>query len=211
MDIDIEKLKKHLAELENGSDADSIPLTKTKKSKEPTEPQNEPPKEQPPKEKKPRKPKTEKQMESFAKVKEIRDVKLKEKDRQKKIEAGKAYLAELERLKGSQEKEKHVEQAPPKPKKQVVESESSSSSSEEEVVHIKKDKKKKKKKKIVIVDSSSDSSSSSSSEEEKVVVEKKAPKKDFGKSHQNKKSSVSVNYTKPQEVKNDKWKNYFCD
>lgn len=200
MEFDADLLKKYIEELEGQGDDSNVPLTKSKKSKEPVEQDKPTDKdiEVKKKEKKPRKPKTNAQMEAFNKVRAKRQVILEDKDRKKKIEAGKAYLEDLK-------KKAPIQEPKPAPKKQVdVES------SDEEIVVVKKDKKKKKKQ-IIIVDTSDSSSSSSSSEEE--VVREKKKKNDFGKSHQNKKSIVTVTRETKEKMNDEKgnWKKYFCD
>lgn len=148
------------------------------------------------KEKKPRPPKTEKQLESFRNCLESKKLKNEERLLEKKIEASKLLL-ELKKKK--------------KPKYESDSSDSESDSDMEVIVKKKKCKKSKKSKKIIIQDSSDSSSSSGGSESDEPEP---IPLKQFGKTHQNKKSIVNIkipdNKPKPKQT-NQNLHNYFCN
>ena len=133
--------------------------------------------------KKTRAPKTQKQLDAFNNiVLEKRKKMVEQRQLEKKIEASKLLLANEMN----------------KPKPQVVEHDSDSS--EDEII-IKP--KKKKSKKIVIEDSSSES------EDEVPLVHNK---KDFGRSHCNKKSAVKIHEPVQQNQQSQQPKrNFFCD
>jgi hypothetical protein len=178
-----------LEEYEN----EKAPLTKPRKSKQKVEPIIEPiveqdnkPIEPPiePKPKKPRAPKTEKQIEVFKEKCALARKNNIKKQKDTIVESAKTIL------------KKELK----KEKKQDTESED-----EPEVIHITKPKRKPKKK-IIVVHSDSSSESSSSSEEEHIT------KKQFGKSHRNKKS-ITVQQPKQNENTRvvQKLNNFFAD
>jgi len=174
-----------LEEYEN----EKAPLTKPRKSKQKveTEPPIEPPIDPPiqPKPKKPRAPKTQKQIEVFKE---------------------KCALARKNNIK--KQKDTIVESAKTILKKELKKEKKpdTESESEPEVIHITKPKRKPKKKIIVVHSDSSSSESSSSSEEEHIT------KKQFGKSHRNKKS-ITVQQPKQNENTRvvQKLNNFFAD
>ncbi len=204
----ISDLEKYILELEKQS-ADVEPLCKSKSKKDAPVDTNVVNKDssnlsgQPMKEKKPRAPKTQKQLDAFKLTLEKRKNAVEQRGLNKKIESAKLLLA-------TEMKKQPVPDKQTKPSKIISDKDySSDSSSEEEIVV----KKKKKSKKIVIVESS-DSSSSSSSESEK---EQPMKKKDFGRTHQNKKSVVKVHQPDSSTVKHKSTpsiptkRNFFCD
>ena len=152
------------------------------------------PLEPPIKVKKPRKPKTALQLEAFKKVAAKRKSIIEQKTLTKKLELSKIYLAD-------QLKKQSVSTEV----KPVIECETSSEDSDSSAEIVVKKKSNKKKSKIVIVDSDSDSSDD---EREQSPV-----KKDFGRSHQNKKSIVTVHVPTPtlRPQQNKPTRNYFCD
>ena len=195
-----EEIQVYLDELEKQkSDLDSTtPLQKPKKIKEGEQDIEKVPVV---KKKRPKPPKTELQLKSFKeKVVDKRLEMCKRKDLEKKIEAGKAYLESLRNAKRELPKIKE-ENVPveTKVKKPIVEKEES----EEEIIYVKKPKKKK----TIVIESSSES------ESEIEIVEKK---KEFGKSHRNKKSVVKIeSQPKPQPISSvqqpKNYHSYFCD
>jgi len=175
-----------LEEYEN----EKAPLTKPRKSKQKVEPiiehiveQDNKPIEPPiePKPKKPRAPKTQKQIEVFKE---------------------KCALARKNNIK--KQKDTIVESAKTILKKELKKEKKpdTESESEPEVIHITKPKRKPKKK-IIVVHSDSSSSESSSSEEH-------ISKKQFGRSHRNKKSIPQPKpIDKPKVIQ--KLNNFFAD
>lgn len=181
-------------------DNDNVPLTKSKTKKEElvqlVQEYNEHVSQKQEKEKKPRPPKTEKQLESMKKALEVRRTNIEKRKYDKKLAASK-FLIEHEAR-----QDESINKPQPKPKKQIIvhEEREESSDSEPEIVFIKKPKKTKKNKIIV-------EESESESEEEPIP-------KQFGKSHQNKKSVIKT-YDQPKpNVKphsNISYRNHFTD
>jgi hypothetical protein len=170
---------------------EQAPLTKPRKSKQKvdpiieTEPLIDPPIE-PLKPKKPRAPKTEKQLAVFKEKCALARKNNIKKQKDTIVESAKEIL-------------KKEMSKPKKTKEPDTESES-----EPEVIHIKKPKRKPKKK-IIVVHSDSSSSESSSSEEEEHIS-----KKQFGRSHRNKKSIPQPKpIDKPKVIQ--KLNNFFAD
>lgn len=151
---------------------DNVPLTKSKGKREQIQPPA-PEAIKPMQEKKPRPPKSEKQLESMKRALEVRRANIEKRRYEKKLEASK-FLVEHDI--------KQMESIIKPKQKKIVElsSEDDDSESDTEIVYIKKPRKVKKNKIVVEV-----SESESESEEE--------PRhKQFGKSHQNKKSIVKM-------------------
>jgi hypothetical protein len=180
------ELQKYISELEQQK-IDIEPLCKTKTSKQPEAvlPIPNAPIE---KVKKPRAPKTQAQLDSFKITLQKRKSAVEQRVLNRKIENAKLLLGN------------EMKNRPIPIKQKPIDSESES---EEEIV-IKP--KKRKTKKIIIEDSSSESES----EEEPLVH-----KKDFGRSHCNKKSSAIKIHEQPLTYQNQQQpqlkRNFFCD
>ena len=184
-------------ELQN-DDYDNVPLTKSKNKKEELTKIVQEYVEKPEPEKKPRPPKSEKQLESMKKALEVRRGNIEKRKYDKKVAASK-FLVEHEAR-----QDEAINKPQPKPKKQIIvhEERDESSDSEPEIVFIKKPKKSKRNKIIV-----QESDSESESDEEPI-------QKQFGKSHQNKKSVVKT-YEQPKptpkQQPNISYRNMFTD
>ena len=192
-DIDIEKLRNYINDLEEKV----TPLTKARSKKiikeEPVdeEPVEEEPEPEPVK-KKITRTVTEKKKEQLIKAREVKKENMEKRKALKKLESAKLLLKE--------------EISKPKPKPELVSSESASEvETDEEIIVVKKKQKTKKKpkKKIIIQEDSSESSESDDEEEPEPIK-----KKSFGKSHRNKKSVVKVHQ---HPTHNHQPVNYFCD
>ena len=186
------ELEKYIADLERQS-ADSAPLCKPKNIKNDQVVTNVEPITE--KEKKPRKPKTQAQLDAFKITLQKRKSAVEQRGLNKKIESAKLLLANEMKKQPVSEPTKHKES-----------DYSSDDSSKDEIV-VRKSKKKKSKK-IIIVDSDSDSDSGQDVPP--------TPKKEFGRSHQNKKSAVKIHQpvqTQQKHNSNEQKKpcNFFCD
>ena len=191
-DIDIEKLRNYINDLEEKV----TPLTKARskkdvKKEEPEPIEEEPVEEEPePVRKKITRTVTEKKKEQLIKAREVKKENMEKRKALKKLESAKLLLKE----------------EISKPKPELVSSESASEvETDEEIIVVKKKQKTKKKpkKKIIIQEDSSESSESDDEEEPEPIK-----KKSFGKSHRNKKSVVKV-HQHPSH--NHQPVNYFCD
>ena len=225
--IDIEKLKSYINDLEETI----TPLQKSKsKSKtESSEPEIKP---------KITRPLTDRKKEQLQKAREIRKSNVESRQKSKKLEHAKLLL-ENEMSQGlatgsalaSKPKpepaaapvsnNKPVKSKPQSDSEQSDVDSSSDESSEPEIVIVKKSKKKKEQKpvkvvkkkkppkKIVIEESSTESESEESDTESSPEPIQK--KKDFGKSHRNKRSSVIKVHDHPGPRNSSQPVNYFCD
>ena len=209
-DIDIEKLRNYINDLEEKI----TPLTKSRpkkdvKKEEPKEPEPEPVEEEEepePIKKKITRTVTEKKKEQLIKAREVKKENMEKRNKLKKLESAKLLLKE------------EISKPKPKPKPDLVSSESASEvDTEEEIIVVKKkairvvdstrssarEPKKKPKKKIIIQEDDS-----TDSESDLELVEETRPRsKSFGKSHRNKKSVVKVH----QHPSHNQPMNYFCD
>jgi hypothetical protein len=210
--IDIEKLKSYINDLEETI----TPLQKSK-SKGKTEGVEEV-----------EKPKitrtvTDRKKEQLEKAREIRKANVAMRQKSKKLENAKLLLEnEISKpptpTPAPVSNSKPVKSKPQSESEHSVEESSSDESSEPEIVIVKKSKKKKpvkivqKKKppkKIVIEESSTESESEESDIESSPEPIQK--KKDFGKSHKNKRSSVIKVHDHPGPRNSSQPINYFCD
>jgi hypothetical protein len=197
--LDIEKLKSHINDLEE----QITPLTKksTTKQKLPTNPETkEEPNEIIEDKKKPRKPYnvSDKKMMALEMAREKKNANHALRVKQKKLESAKLLL-ENELV---QPKKAPVVKAV----KQKIIQEESESEEEPQVIYIKKPKKKPAKKPIIIQED--DSTSGESEDSDPLPVKSKS----FGKSHKNKKSVVKIHKQedKPQPQPRQ-FVNYFYD
>jgi len=219
--IDIEKLKSYINDLEET-------ITPLQKSKSKSKTGIDEPEEKP----KITRTLTDRKKEQLQKAREVRQSNVEIRKKTKKLENAKLLL--------ENEISKPAAPAPipaeakgplhlPKPTKPKPQSESEQSdvetssdeSSEPEIVIVKKSKKKKDKKpekvvkkkkpakKIVIEESSTESESEESDTESSPEPIQK--KKDFGKSHKNKRSSVIKVHDHPGPRNSSQPVNYFCD
>jgi hypothetical protein len=207
--IDIEKLKSYINDLEETI----TPLQKSK-SKGKTEGVEEV-----------EKPKitrtvTDRKKEQLEKAREIRKANVAMRQKSKKLENAKLLLEnEISKpVPAPVSNNKPVKSKPQSESEQSDVESSSAESSEPEIVIVKKSKKKKAEKvvkkkkpakKIIIEESSTESESEESDTESSPEPIQK--KKDFGKSHKNKRSSVIKVHDHPAPRNSSQPINYFCD
>ena len=211
--IDIEKLKSYINDLEET-------ITPLQKSKSKSKIETGEPEEKP----KITRTVTDKKKEQLEKAREIRKANVAMRQKSKKLENAKLLL-ENEISKPAPAPVSNSKPVKSKPQSESEQSDNETSSvesSEPEIVIVKKSKKKKEQKPVkvvkkkkpakkIVIEESSTESESEKSESDTESSPEPIKKKDFGKSHKNKRSSVIKVHDHPGPRNSSQPINYFCD